>query len=264
MPTAPINGIDLYYDTCGSGPPLLLIAGLGSDSQSWLPVIDSLARRFTVIASDNRGMGRTQPTDVETSIESIAADCIQLVEWLGIESVDVAGHSMGGFVAQVCVVQRPGRVRRMVLAATGLSNSARNNLLFTDWAALLATGTARDLWFRNLFYWIFSRHFFQNPAAVEAAVKMAVEYTYPPGKTAFARQVTAIADFDGHFLAPMIHAKTLVLAGKENLLFEVDACTALARAITDAQIVVLDRVAHSIHMEDPRTFTDCIVQFLSR
>jgi pimeloyl-ACP methyl ester carboxylesterase len=62
----------------------------------------------------------------------------------------------------------------------------------------------------------------------------------------------------------MIHAKTLVLAGKEDLLFEVDACTALARAITDAQIVVLDRVAHSIHMEDPRTFTDCIVQFLSR
>ena len=262
MPTALINGVDLYYETCGSGPPLLLIAGLGSDSQSWLPVF-GLAQRFTVIAPDNRGMGRTQPTDVETSIEHIAADCVGLIEQLGLESVDVVGHSMGGFVAQVCAAQWPKRVRRMVLAATGLSNSARNNLLFADWAALLQAGTAQDLWFRNLFYWLFSRGFFQNPTKVEAAVKLAVEYTYPPGKTAFARQVAAIANFDGHALASRIHAKTLVLAGKEDLLFDVDECTALARAITDAQIVALDGAAHAIHMQDPRTFTDCITRFLS-
>ncbi len=264
MPTAPINGVDLYYETCGSGPPLLLIAGLASDSQSWLPVFDGLAQRFTVIAPDNRGMGRTQPADVETSIESIAADCMQLIERLGLESVDVVGHSMGGFVAQVCAAQRPECVRRMVLAATGLVNSARNNWLFADWAAFLEADMARDLWFRNLFYWLFSRRFFEDRAAVDAAVKMAVAYPYAPSKTAFARQVTAIAEFDGRSLAPLIQAKTLVLAGKEDLLFDVDTCTALARAIPDGQIVVLEGVAHSIHMESPRTFTECIVQFLSR
>ncbi len=75
MPTVPINGIELYYETLGEGPPLLLVAGLASDSQSWATVTADLAKGRRAILVDNRGVGRTRPWGAEVSIPVMAEDC---------------------------------------------------------------------------------------------------------------------------------------------------------------------------------------------
>jgi pimeloyl-ACP methyl ester carboxylesterase len=263
MASAEINGLDLYYEIHGDGSPLMLIAGLASDSQSWQPVISDLSDRCRVIVVDNRGVGRTRPQEAALSIQAIADDCAQLIKRLALPSVDLLGHSMGGFIALDLADRYPECVDRLILAGTSWSCSRRNNALFADWAGALTSGMAPATWFRNIFYWIFSARFFEDEASVTEAVRFAVEYPYPQSAAAFENQVRAIAAYDGSESLSRIRAKTLVIAGREDLLFPVGVCSRLAQAIPTASLSVIDGAAHSIHMEQPRAFTRCVLDFLS-
>jgi len=263
MPHLQSGEIELYYEVHGAGPPLLLIAGLASDSQSWGPVLPELAARYRVIVPDNRGCGRTRPRESGVSITAMADDCMALVRHLGLEKVSLLGHSMGGFVAQECAVRFPGMVDRLILAATSSRNSARNNLLFSDWASALEGGSAPEPWFRNIFYWIFSQGFFEDTGTVTAAARCAVEYPYPQSAAAFRGQVEALAVFDGRRALSRIGAKTLVIGGGEDLLFPARECLALAQAIPGASLTMIDGAGHSIHMENPRAFVTAVVDFLN-
>jgi len=67
MPTLSSRGIDIYYHCTGTGPPVLLLAGIASDSASWNPVLPSLASIATVYTMDNRCAGQTRPLNADTS-----------------------------------------------------------------------------------------------------------------------------------------------------------------------------------------------------
>jgi pimeloyl-ACP methyl ester carboxylesterase len=263
MPNTVINGVDLYYEIHGKGMPLLLVAGLASDSQSWQPIIEELSRHCLVIAPDNRGAGRTRPQETGISIRQIADDCMALAGYLGLSSVNLLGHSMGGFVAQDLAIRHPDSIDKLILAGTSASNSKRNDSLFFDWASCLESGMDAELWFRTIFYWLFSERFFENEAAVNDAVRYAIEYPYPQSTIAFRKQVEVIADFDCTERLSGVTVKTLVISGKEDLLFPPEACARLARAIPGAAFSVIENAAHSIHMEQPRAFTDCVLKFFS-
>ncbi|NOZ19463.1 MAG: alpha/beta hydrolase [Planctomycetes bacterium] len=263
MPTANINGVRLYYEIHGKGNPLILVAGLASDSQSWQPVVEDLARHYRLILPDNRGVGRTTPANADTSICQMADDCIALIQHLDLSCVHMLGHSMGGLVAQDCAVRYPKSIGKLILAGTSASCSKRNKALLTDWAAMLESGMNPALWFRNIFYWIFSPRFFEDDEAVREALRFAVEYPYPQTEVAFRKQVEAIARFNCVEALPTISAKTLVLCGKEDLLFPPGECATLSQAIPNAKFHVIDNAAHSIHMENPAAFTDRVLHFLA-
>ena len=74
-----IDGCSIYYEEHGKGKPLVLIAGLASDSQSWLPVIGKLSEYFRVIIFDARGLGRSSKDNADVSIRSMADDCVKLI-----------------------------------------------------------------------------------------------------------------------------------------------------------------------------------------
>ncbi len=262
MSRVSVNGVELYYECHGAGEPLLLIAGLASDSQSWAPIVAELAREYLVILPDNRGVGRTTPQDAVTSIGQMADDCRALLDHLGVAAASVLGHSMGGFVAQECAIRYPGRVTKLILAATSAHSNARNTALFADWAAYRYSGMDLALWFRNIFYWIFTRRFFDNQEAVAAAVRFAVEYPYPQSAVAFEKQVAAVREFDCRKSLPGIEAQTLVICGREDLIFPPEDCLAVLQAIPGARVAFVENAAHSIHMENPAAFTECVRRFL--
>ena len=118
MPNTKINGIDLYYEMNGKGIPLMLIAGLGSDSQSWQPIIEELSRHCLVIAPDNRGTGRTRPQNARISIQQIADDCMKLAKHLGLSAVNLLAHSMGGFIALDLAIRHPDSIDKLILAGS--------------------------------------------------------------------------------------------------------------------------------------------------
>ncbi len=257
-----VNGIHLYYETIGSGKPLMLVAGLASDSQSWQPVTKELSRHFLLIMPDNRGSGRTVPQDTDTSIRQIADDCVALSRHLGLDSFDLLGHSMGGFVALDLAIRYPDLVDRLILEGTASSDSKRNNALFSDWADTLAAGMGKTEWFRMLFYWIFTEAFFENEKMVERALYQTVHYPYPQSTTAFRKQVEAIAAFDCLAKLSEVKSKTLVVRGEEDILFPSDKSALLAEKIPHTVYKTIKNAAHSIHMEQPEAFSASVVSFL--
>jgi pimeloyl-ACP methyl ester carboxylesterase len=115
-----IDGHPFAFERRGSGVPLLLIAGTGYPGATWHPgLLDALGARHTVVTFDHRGTGATPASSGRYSTRLFASDALALLDALGLDAAHVVGHSMGGRVAQWMALDRPDRVRSLVLAATG-------------------------------------------------------------------------------------------------------------------------------------------------
>lgn len=114
-----IHGHRRAYVVTGSGPVLLLLHGLGCDHTTWAPVIDSLARRYTVIAPDLLGHGESDKPRADYSVGGYANGMRDLLTVLGIDRVSVVGHSFGGGVAMQFAYQFPERTERLILVGSG-------------------------------------------------------------------------------------------------------------------------------------------------
>jgi pimeloyl-ACP methyl ester carboxylesterase len=262
MPNFDHDDITLYYETHGSGPPLLLIAGFASDSQSWQPVIRTLAERFSVIVFDNRGSGRTRPMNDFVSIGDMADDCGRLLDHLGLGASHVLGHSMGGFIAQELALRQPHRMISLILAATACRNSPRNNALFADWVDNYTNGANREQWFRAIFYWLFTPRFFDDRHNVAAAVNYAIEYPFPQSGAALANQVRSMTAFDRSGDISTITLPTLVITGSVDLLFPPETADVLVQLLPAGRLETIRNAAHSIHSEQPDAFCRAIITFL--
>jgi pimeloyl-ACP methyl ester carboxylesterase len=115
-----VGGVPISYDLRGSGPPLVLIAGTGFPGATWDDdLVGPLAERHAVLTFDHRGTGATPATAERFSTRLFARDAVGLMDALGLGPAHVLGHSMGGRVAQWIALEHPGRVRSLILAATG-------------------------------------------------------------------------------------------------------------------------------------------------
>jgi 3-oxoadipate enol-lactonase len=119
MPLTSVNDIELYYESHGSGDPLLLIGGLGMAVSEMQPLIEALAAGHRVIAVDNRGAGRSAKPPGPYAIEQMAGDLAALAAHLSLSRAHVLGISMGGRIAMSLALERPGLVDRLVLVSTG-------------------------------------------------------------------------------------------------------------------------------------------------
>src|SRR5215218_8114787 len=108
----------LHWESSGSGPPLLLIMGLGLSGGAWWRSIPTLAKRFRVLTYDNRGTGRSTALTYTYTTEAMADDALAVLDSAGVERVDVYGMSLGGMVAQQLALRHPKRVGSLGLGAT--------------------------------------------------------------------------------------------------------------------------------------------------
>ena len=118
MPFADVNGIRLYHEAFGEGPPLLLILGLGADISEYSALIQQLGRHCRVIAFDNRGAGRSDKPDSAYTIELMAGDAAGLMAAVGLSHASVLGISLGGRIAIELALGHPERVGRLILVST--------------------------------------------------------------------------------------------------------------------------------------------------
>ncbi len=119
MQSAPVNGIQIAYDdTGGDGPPVLLSHGFLMDRTMFAPQVEVLAPRHRVITWDGRGHGDTVDEGSPFSYWDLAADCVGLMDHLGIDRAVVGGMSQGGFVSLRVALTAPDRVRGLVLLDT--------------------------------------------------------------------------------------------------------------------------------------------------
>ena len=114
-----IHGHERAFVRLGEGPAVLLLHGLGCDHSTWAPVVESLARRYTVIAPDLLGHGSSAKPRADYSVGGYANGMRDLLTYLGIDRATVVGHSFGGGVAMQFAYQFPERTERVVLVSSG-------------------------------------------------------------------------------------------------------------------------------------------------
>ena len=116
MPTVTANGISIYYERSGTGPPLLFCNGSGSTLEGSALLIAPFTERFDVVAHDQRGLGRTEIPPTPYTMAEYAADAMSLADEVGWDRFRIVGISFGGMVAQEIAVTWPDRVERLALA----------------------------------------------------------------------------------------------------------------------------------------------------
>lgn len=114
-----IHGYRRAFRVAGSGPAILLIHGIGDNSTTWSSVQAKLAQRFTVIAPDLLGHGKSDKPRADYSVAAYANGMRDLLSVLDIDSVTVVGHSLGGGVAMQFAYQFPQLVNRLILVGAG-------------------------------------------------------------------------------------------------------------------------------------------------
>jgi 3-oxoadipate enol-lactonase len=118
VPTERLNGIDIYYERDGSGPPLLFLNGSGATLATSKLLIDVFRGSFDVVAHDQRGLGRSSIPPGPYTMADYTTDALAVVDTVGWTSCRVVGVSFGGMVAQELAVTAPERVERLALVCT--------------------------------------------------------------------------------------------------------------------------------------------------
>ena len=117
---ATVNGIKMYYETYGSGKPLLLIHGNGGSVQSMRDQISFFAKNYKVIAADSRGQGKTIDTGDSLTYDMIADDLYALLIKLKIDSAYILGHSDGGIIGLRLAIKYPKKVKMLAAVAPNI------------------------------------------------------------------------------------------------------------------------------------------------
>lgn len=116
--TAKVNGTTIYYVRGGTGPALILIHGFPQDWYEFHHVMPRLAKKFTVIAVDLRGIGRSAATPAGYDAANMAEDIYQLTQQLKLERAYIIGHDVGGSVAYAFVRLHPNAARGVMILET--------------------------------------------------------------------------------------------------------------------------------------------------
>jgi pimeloyl-ACP methyl ester carboxylesterase len=139
VPDAVLGDVTINYEVNGTGEPLLLIAGCGQPAVAWhLAIAPALAAAgYCVVTYDNRGVAPSSSPPAPYSVDQMTDDAIALLDHLGwSEPVRVAGHSLGGWIAETMVLDHPERIRSAALM--GSANKP------TAWEVAITT-VERDL-----------------------------------------------------------------------------------------------------------------------
>ena len=116
---APVNGIKVYYEVHGEGRPLVLLHGaFYTIEMNWGQLIPELSKTRKVIAIELQGHGHTPFSDRKLDIVTLAKDVEGVMNFLKVDSADVAGYSMGGSIAYQLAVNSPKRVRKLVIISS--------------------------------------------------------------------------------------------------------------------------------------------------
>ena len=121
---APVNGIKVYYEVYGKGEPIVLLHGaFYTIEMNWGELIPELSKTRKVIALEMQGHGHSPFADRKLDIATLASDVEQVMNYLKVDSADVAGYSMGGWVAYQFAVQFPKRLKKLVIISSTYKSS---------------------------------------------------------------------------------------------------------------------------------------------
>jgi pimeloyl-ACP methyl ester carboxylesterase len=253
---------------------LLLLHGLGDDHRTWLPVLPGLSRRFTVIAPDLPGHGRSAKPRTDYSIAGYANGLRDLLSVLGVDKVTVIGHSLGGGVALQFAYQYPERVERLCLVAPGGVGPEVSLLLRTlslpgsgPLLAALTLPPVRQV--GRITLDALSRSGLPQFRDAHAVSEIYEHLADTATREAFRRLVRGVIDWRGQISTMSDRAyltrlvPVCVVWGDGDTVLPVGHAAAAAAQMPTARVEVLRDAGHFPHQDHPERFVTIVRDFVA-
>jgi len=258
MPSVDINGLEIAYRRAGSGPPLVLAHGGGSDGREWRAQLEGLADELTVVAWDEPGSGGSDDPSNDFGLADYADALAGLIETLNLAPAHIGGLSWGGVVAQETYRRHPDVVRTLILCDTyaGWKGSLPAEEVEARLAGMLESLDAPEDQFRPVIPGLFAA----APGPQVVAELAGIEADARP--ESFRRLVTAIAECDLRDLLPRIAVPTLLIWGEEDARSPVaTVAKQFHHAIPGSELRLISGAGHMSSMERPTEFNRAILEF---
>ncbi len=257
----------------GSGPAILLLHGLGCDHTTWEPVIDALAKRYTVIAPDLLGHGRSDKPRADYSVGGYANGMRDLLTVLGIDKVTVVGHSFGGGVAMQFAYQFPERTERMILVASGglgpeVSSAIRSVSTpgFHQVMGVLTLPGIRHVGKAGLK--ALSRTGLKATRDLDEVAEIYDSFRDPYARAAIRHVVSAVVDWKGQIVTMADRAylteemPMAVIWGRDDRVIPVRHASNAGALAPNARIEVIPNAGHFPHKDHPQRFAKVVTEFV--
>lgn len=261
MTAVPTEANIIYLDpNPASSQIVLLLHGLGADSESWFFQLDALAQAgFRPIAADLPGFGRSPaPSGRRWTIPYVAHEMVSLLDRLECARADVVGLSMGGIIAQRMALDCPERVRKLALASTFACLRPRrpNELAYLLTRFLKANLRGAQAQAEMVAWRIF-------PGEEQAEMRrLLVEKILRADPKVYKAAIRAIALFDSRWRLKNLRIPTLVITGAEDTTVSPELQKRLASLIPGARQVVISGGNHGVSADQPEMFNKALIEFL--
>ena len=267
--TAKINGDDIFYETIGSGPAVMVMhGGLGLSHDYLRPYFDQLAEDHTVIYYDHLGNGRSAKPDdfAEMTFDRMVSDAEALMTHLGHESMTLIGHSYGGFIAQEFAAQKPELLDGLVLIGTVPAFDYKPTVTGTDeqmaaFGKLFSEPMADNADWQSTWAQVVQMYFKDWDANLGAALDDRTVYEYRAWNAAG----PLLGTFNMLEKLPRIDTPTLVVSGRHDGIAPPEpGAERIANLMPNATLVVLENSAHYPFIEEEAAFFESLEDWLDR
>jgi len=266
------TGVDLYYESHGQGEPLIFVPSTAYSGEVWKPSQMPLAQTLNVIFHDPRGCGRSVAEQSVYTIEQMALDIVALMDDLKLPSAHFIGHSMGGRIALSLAENFPGRVKSLIMAASGSGPAGRTG---SDCIPGLPHRLVLDMvemGFEKFIYHeiVESDTFFtkayrdSHGAEVEAFYRLA--WATHAKLPEFIHLCIARHNFEGTHRLGDVKAPTMVLIGEADSVGSnhIAQAKVLAERIPGAEMKVLKGQSHGFFWQAPEETNSVILEWVRR
>ena len=254
---------DIHHVDTGDGFPVLLIHGLAGDHKAWLPQLPVLAQRYRVIATDNRGAGRSTQIDEPVSTADMARDFLELMDQAGIDKFHIVGRSLGGLIGQHIALFAPDRVQSLVmLAAAGKVDPIGHRVLMNMREVLQWTGSWEDHARHSVQNFVSPKFFNQNPDRIAAIEKLIGGETRL--KACYFRQSHAALTHDTLDRLAQIKNPVCIMAGRLDPICGPLATQWMIDRLPQAEVAWFEESSHFFLMEVPERFMQVLTRWLDR
>ena len=241
------RGHRVHVQNHGTGKPLLLINGLGGNTDMWAPLIEHLGHR-EVSSFDAPGAGRSSTPPLPVQIPELAELACAVLDEHRIESADVLGYSYGGAVAQQLAHDFPDRVDRLILAATNCGLGA-----FPGSMRAMNVLATPFRYYSPTYFERIAKPAYGGRTGRNAEVRqkmMATRRKFPPSSYGYSMQLLGGSAWSSWSLLEDIPHNTLVISGDDDPLIPIPNAQLLADRIPNATLELVERAGHLFLWDD--------------
>jgi 3-oxoadipate enol-lactonase len=261
MPVSRANGLDIYYEKAGSGPPLVLIHALPYDHNLWLYQVERFSARFTTLAMDLRGLGKSAKPRTPFTLQDMGNDIVGVMKDEGVSSgAVVLGCSIGSKLALMLACDRPDLFQAAILVGGNSGPQAQFDHRIAAYREHQAKGTLKEYHLGHL------RHGVTQGWADTPTARYLLQGFVERGEALDAESLAqvfgalTVSDLTGRL--PSYKSPTLIVNGQfDNAL---KGGTLTASLIAQAEHKIIPGAGHCCFLEDPATFATLVQDFLSR